>query len=1094
MSSFVRLLGAPAVKHEGDWLELPVGKTSALLYYLAYQGGWVSRDDLLYLFWPDTSEHQARQNLRPLLTKMRQLAYVAGLEIEKTRLRWQVPTDVALFRQARSETRWAEAWQLYRGELLEHVKTQRVPEFESWLELERRALHQAWRQVALAFAAELEQAERYPDAAEVLATLYKTDRFDEAVLRRYLVALSLKGERSEALQAYSVFVHLLRDELGSEPEGITGELIERIKQGEMPASHAVGVAIGASRPTRQRQARALPIQVTPFIGREREKERLITALNDSACRLITLVGPGGIGKTRLAIEVATVQQEVFADGVFFVAFEAVAAPDLMVLTLASALNFSFFGGQEPKQQLLDYLADRELLLVMDNLEQLLAGVELLVDILACSPGVKILATSRERLNLHGEWVCDLKGMPYPEPALMREGGWRAEEHGEKHSEARSYGAVQLFAQAARQAKADFALSEVTVPAITQICQLVEGMPLALELAASWLRLLSINEIAAHLETGLDLLEASIRDLPARHRSVRAAFEHSWKLLLPREREALRKLSVFHGGFTLEAAEAVAGVRLPLLLALVNKSFVRRSPAGRFSQHPLMWQFASERARAHPEERERTETRHSAHFMRFLEARQEPHFSPKTKAIFDEIEADLDNIEKAWRWAAEGGCEAWLQKAVAGLGRFYFARCWFERSLDVLAFARERARKGGLLDGCLHSWTGFHMSYQGRLDESLPLLEQSLVVLERHDAKKELAWHLRVLGMSYSRTDSSYERATRAFCRALELHRELDDAEGVAMMLNNLAYRAKDLDESTRMLEESIALSRRHGALFTLAMTLDTLAELLLYRRGAYSAAKEAFEESLAGFAETGADFYLLKALGRHAHALIACGEDEAAVMQCQKLLELSDTLERTVAAQARAEASGILGRLAYLKGEFDKAKALCKESLQLGRDRAFHTFTTQPLETLARLALTRGHLGEAERWLAKAWEQLKPQPMNSFFEIAAAKLVCLTLLGELAVLQGDELEAKARFREALGLAQEWVYLPAALESLLGLSKLLCQGDRDQAAALLSLIAGHPAAMRESRDAATRRLREGHLTPSHLASEDVWDVVASVAGA
>jgi tetratricopeptide (TPR) repeat protein len=753
----------------------------------------------------------------------------------------------------------------------------------------------------------------------------------------------------------------------------------------------------------------------------------------------------------------------------------------MVSTLASALDFAFFGGQEPKRQLLDYLQDKEMLLVLDNLEHLLEGTGLIAEILASSSNIKILATSRERLDLHAEWVYDLEGLSYPtfpQPPLPRGALERSDKRGD-------FDAVQLFMQAARQAQADFSVDERDLQAVIRICQLVEGMPLAIELAASWLRLLTVEEVAAQLEKGMDLLEAATRDLPARHKSVRAVFEHSWKLLRTREREALRKLSVFQGGFTLEAAEAVAGTSLPLLLALVNKSFLRRNPHGRFSQHPLVWQFAQERSHAHPEERGQAEEHHSAYFMAFVADRRDAYRSPKAKRVFAGIEEDIENVEAAWRWAAEHGREDWLHEAVATLNWFYFSRSWFERGLELLNFAKERAREGGLLYGCLLTHIGAHLNHQGRFDESIPLLEQGLSVLERHDSKGDLAWHLRILGLAYGMSGTNRDEAAHAFRCALELHRELEDAEGVAMMLNNLAYHAKDPKESIQMLEESIHLSRNHGAMFTLALTLDTLAELLCYRSGNdYDAAKKAMEECFLLFEETGELFYRLFSIGHYARILIASGGYQAAEARCQEMLALCETLEQRVAAQMRAEAHSVLGHLAYLRGNFEEARNLCRGSYLLDSSFSLGYIIARSSETLVRVSLAQGHLDEAEGWLKEAWKRLESHPMRGDFKLSAAKLACLNLWGELAVFQGNEQEARKRFHEALTLAQEGGYLPSMLEALVGIAKLLDRRrKKEQAIDLLALAAVNPGSTQETRDEARRVLGELEpaLTPEMMAA-------------
>ena len=336
----------------------------------------------------------------------------------------------------------------------------------------------------------------------------------------------------------------------------------RVARGQLRAERlpATGYVPGGGQ---SRPAPGLPRPPTPLIGREPELATLNRLLCDPQCRLLTLAGPGGIGKTRLALELASTQRAQFPDGVFFVPLVSLSLPEFIAPAIRSALGLSSSSPLDPKEQLLNHLRQKSLLLVLDNLEHLLEGVGLLAELLEQAPGVKLLVTSRERLNMQGEWLFDLQGLPVPPLDQVD----RAEE----------YSAVALFVQSARRAQVGFELSAEERPWVARICQLVEGMPLAIELAAAWVRLLSCREIAQEIERNLDFLSTSARDLPERHRSMRAVFDHSWQMLSAEEQRVLRALSVFRGGFLREAAEQVTGASLSLLSALVTRSLVHRTP-------------------------------------------------------------------------------------------------------------------------------------------------------------------------------------------------------------------------------------------------------------------------------------------------------------------------------------------------------------------------------------------------------------------------------------------------------------------------------------------------------------------------------------
>src|SRR5947209_7039307 len=350
----------------------------------------------------------------------------------------------------------------------------------------------------------------------------------------------------------------------------------------------------------------LPAPRTSFVGRASELDEIDRLLGDHNCRLLTLVGPGGAGKTRLALEAAARRIERYAHGVHFVPLVSVASPEFLAPAVAESIQFAVDGahsGFSAQQQLLDYLSERSTLLVLDNFEHLVDGTNLIGDIIERAPRVELLATSRERLNMQSEWVLDVHGL-----------GLADNGNGDS-------GALRLFVERARRVEPAFSLDDQRAE-VHRICTLVEGLPLGIELAASWVSMLSCAQIAAEIEQNIDFLATSMRDVPERHRSLRAAFDQSWTLLSGRQQDALARLSVLRGDFDRAAASAVAGADLRLLSDLVSKSLVRRSDFGRYELHELVRQYSVEKLAAESSDAlAGTRERHSRHYLGALNERR-----------------------------------------------------------------------------------------------------------------------------------------------------------------------------------------------------------------------------------------------------------------------------------------------------------------------------------------------------------------------------------------------------------------------------------------------------------------------------------------
>ena len=386
----------------------------------------------------------------------------------------------------------------------------------------------------------------------------------------------------------------------------------------------------------------LPVQLTEFIGRGEAIEEIRSSLGRS--RLLTLVGPGGIGKSRLSIETAARLADQFRHGVYFIPLAPISTADFVPQAIAEGIGLSLANNEEPQEQLLNYLRSKQQLLVIDNFEHVIEAAQLVDEILRGAPEVKILATSRIKLNLNGETVYAVPGLRFDD--LTSQEAYVSNE------------AVQLFVTTARRAKPGFAVSDTEVEPLQRILALVEGSPLGILLAASWADMLTVADIANEIAQSMDFLETEMRNVPDRQRSIRATFNYSWRLLAQPERELFSTLSVFRGGFTRQAAQAVAGASVRQLANLANKSFLNTAPdTGRYFVHELLRQYGEEALREDADRYEAARTAHDRFFATFMNEAWLRITHDEQPEAFEDIEADIENVKTAWRHlVAEGDPE------------------------------------------------------------------------------------------------------------------------------------------------------------------------------------------------------------------------------------------------------------------------------------------------------------------------------------------------------------------------------------------------------------------------------------------------------
>jgi len=660
----------------------------------------------------------------------------------------------------------------------------------------------------------------------------------------------------------------------------------------------------------------LPAAYTPLIGRESELTQLNHLLRDPQCRLLTLVGPGGIGKTRLALAAAAQQRDAFADGVYFVSLAPVRSLEFIVPAITNALRLTLQGTDDPKVELFNYLREKHMLLVLDNLEHLLpvqngAAAEMLADLLARSGKLKLVATSRERLNLHAEWVVGIQGLPVPP--------------GSDFDHLQDYSASALFLESARRSRVGYVPSPEEQRAIIRICELVDGMPLAIELAAAWIRTLSCVEIAQEIERNLDFLMASMRDVPERHRSVRAVFDHSWELLSEEERSVFQRLSVFRGGFDRNAAMQVADASLPMLAAFVDKSLLRRSDSGRYDFHELLRQYAHEHLAAIGE-LEHTQQRHLRYFVQVVEE-AEPRITGSERAIWmDQLRSETDNLRGALEASQATDDDGELGLRLAGsIGWFWFfagllneGRTWLQSALmhgkgvgRTLAKAKACSSLGGL------AWS------QGDFAAARLQLEESITICREiggEASQPVLARSLIFLGfVCVNQGDHVAARAHHQ--ESLSLSRQFADRWLEAITLSNLGdatFVSGDPEAARVLYQESLTIFQEVDDPWGRALVLYAIGSMALFQDH-YAVAHTSFGESKKLFRDVGSRWGVARALLGLAGTMLCEGYLEGAASQYRESLIMGREV-RNKATMTICLAG--LGAIAAAQGKFERAAHL----------------------------------------------------------------------------------------------------------------------------------------------------------------------------
>lgn len=994
-------------------------KIEALLIYLAMESRTAHRrETLVGLFFPDLPDETARTNLRQTLTRLRKAIkdkeadppfLLISRETTQFNQSSRTTFDIRQFdallqgcerhiRQLSSRcadciARLESAITLYRGPFLDGFFLEDSVAFDEWMLVYRERYHQLAVSALQAVSDYYERRGTYETAQKYVERLLEIEPWDEGAQRQYLRVLAYQGKRNIALAKFEQFSQRLYDELGVEPMQETVALRQQI------------AGMSEKRPF------SLPQREHQLVGRLNSQELIFEQLVNPETRLITLVGHGGIGKTRLSLEVGwrTVERHLgsFIHGTFFVPLADIEGQgateetyNALITAVSQTIGYTFEAARSPEEQLFAYLKDKSLLLILDNLEHVLeTSREFIVKLLKQTAQVKVLVTSRERLNLMVEWVHTIQGLPYPNTEVDLE---RIE----------AFGAVQLFVVRAQQANGRFHLSEtnqntgdaMAKETVAQICQKLEGFPLALELAAPLVQLMNGKELLQEISNNYNALASKMHNIPARHQSIRAVFESSWQLLSETEKTVAMNLSVFRGGFERTAAKEVVDATIQTLSTLLDKSLLNRMSASgettRYQMQELLRQFCElkrldiEHADGHSLHSKQENPvdavaqAHGRYFLTMISDLYADLIGSNQIEALNTVNKEYENIKRAWRLGLNLGWIAKLRAATETLALFFYMRSWlvegsdfFNKTVEVLKLSGEIEGETAVFISALQARQGWFNFLQGNQKKGIQRLEESLTMLQANEEHAESVFPL------------SYLAAANQITGNLE--------------------RAKSLAT------EGLSLSEQFNNRYYVAISNNILSQIA-YQQGEYQLARSYVQKSL----------------------------------EIERQLDNRWSMGFSLAN---------LGRSAYATQSYEQALVHYEESLAI----------RETLNDIRGQALCLNYLGDirqAQQRFEEA-QKLYEQALAKFQKISSPSGVASTLirLGHVSTLVDNKANAKTQFLSAIKHAKRSDSLPNLLAALLGIAVVQAENQTIDAILVAKLVLSHPAATPDSKQRAERLL-------------------------
>jgi len=1030
----IHSLGVFQTTLDGEPLAFDTDKSRALLAYLVIESALPQhRARLAGLLWSDAPEKRALHNLRQALSSLRKslrddARNIPFLLIQRDTVQINhqsdIWVDVIAFESgltaalqprqpgglhSRLNLRLLQQSVTYfRGPFLDQLYLNGSPLFDEWASLKREALSQRMVQ-ALSLLAEFhERRGEIPMARQYASQLVSLAPWDETAQIQVMRFLAVEGQWSAAQAQYHHLRRYLSEQVGVEPTIEATDLFEQIRQ---------AAARNVNLPVLQPVARHnLPAPTASLIGREEEIDAISASLADPCCHLLTVFGTGGVGKSHLALEAARWQVGSFTDGVYFVPLVDLTADVLLPESIAEAVGFSFYGNDSTATQLLRFFSEKHLLLLLDNFEQLLplSAESLIVQILQQAPGVVLLVTSRQRLNLQEECLLPLTGLAIPLDNETPDNQPRA--------------ALQLFASRAQRLQPGFNLdNQANRQAATMICQLLEGLPLGVEIAAAALWSHTIDEIAADLSNSLHSLENAAINASDRHRSLWAAFDVSWRLLSAEEHQLLAQLSIFRGGFEGDMAQQAYLIRPALLASLHDKSLLRRSSTGRYDLHEAIRQFAAEKLAADPALEDSAKRSHAHLLAAFLAERADRLKSAEQVQALAEIAMEWGNVRQAWNWLVTTHSATELAACAETVFNFCMMRARLQEGIELFSQAEKGLGTAPGAQAKILTYLGVLAYRMMSTDLCEDAINRAMQLYDTIDQPADRALCC-VFASGLASRQKNHERALQLCEKALEIFTTLGDSWGQSyawFQLGLLKRRAGKFVEARQAIENGLEAARVIGDQHRQIGPINMLGDLDC-QQGAYLEAQTRFEEALA----------LSRDLDDHFNI-------------AQGLL--------------------YLGTTHHSLGHFDLAHQCYEESLVISQEFGDLSNRVMALINLAELVLELERFPEGLTYSQQGLA-LAVQANDEW-----AELICWINLADAALGLQDEAGANQYLSRALPMAVQMNDPALELRILLHHARLyLLRGQNHEAYELFGLVLHHEATYEEHRQAVLKVLEKASI--------------------